>query len=64
MTTYLATFHNDDDNMTAVVFESNHKAGGYGVALRDDDSGNFATASFHGIATIEAAKAKAQELVS
>jgi len=63
MTTYLATFHNEEDNMTAVVFESNHKEGGYGVALRDDDSGNFAPSSFHGFKSIEAAIAKAKEIL-
>ncbi len=63
MNAYLATFHNDEDNMTAVVFESNHKAGGYGVALRDDDSGNFTPASFHGFKTLEAAFAKAKEVL-
>lgn len=62
MTNYIATFHNDEDNMTAVVFESGHKAGGFAVALRDDDSGNIAT-SIHGFKTIEAAITKAQEVL-
>jgi len=63
MTTYLATFHNEEDNMTAVVLESNHKAGGYAVAVRDDDSGNFLPASFHGFKSIEAAIAKAKAIL-
>lgn len=60
---YLATFHNADDNMTAVVFESNHKAGGFGVALRDDDSGDFTPISFHGFKTLDAAITKAKEVL-
>lgn len=63
MTAYLATFHNNEDNMTSVVFESNHKAGGYGVAIRDDDSGNFAPVSHHGFKTFEAAVSKAKEIL-
>ncbi len=60
---YLAAFHDDNTNMTALVFVSNHKAGGFGVALRDDDSGEFVPASFHGFKTIEAASAKAESLL-
>ena len=60
---YAATFHNDDDNMTSLVFVSNHKAGGYGVALRDDDSGLVVGTSFHGFQTLELAIVKAQEVL-
>lgn len=60
---YLATFHNADDNMTALVYASNHAAGGYAVALRDDDSGNCVGFSVHGFQTLEAAIAKAQEVL-
>ena len=63
MTNYLATFYDADDNMTALVFESNHKAGGFGVALRDDDSGSIIGASFHGFQSLNAAIAKAKELI-
>ena len=63
MSNYLATFHDADDNMTALVFESNHKAGGFGVALRDDDSGSVVGTSFHGFQSLDAAIAKAKELI-
>ena len=56
---YLATFHDDDTNMTAMVYESDR--GGYAVALRDDDSGKIVPCSIHGIKTLDAAIAKAKE---
>jgi hypothetical protein len=62
MTEHIAEVHNAEDNMTAVVFKSNHKAGGYGVALRDDDSGLFVGLSFHGFKTVDAAMVKASEV--
>lgn len=56
---YLATFHDDETNMTSLVYESDR--GGYAVALRDDDSGKMVPCSIHGIQTLEAAIAKAKE---
>lgn len=56
---YLATFHDDDTNMTALVYESDR--GGYAVALRDDDSEQIVPCTTHGIKTLEAAIAKAKE---
>ena len=64
MTKYLASFHDADTNMTALVFVSGNKAGGFGVALRDDDSGEMVSPTFHGFKTIEAATAKAQAVLA
>ena len=60
---YIATFHDAEDNMTALVFESQHKVGGYAVALRDDDSGALVGHTFHGFKSLDAAIAKAKELI-
>ena len=60
---YAATFRDDDDNMTSLVFVSNHKADGYGVALRDDDSGLAVGILFHGFQTLESAIAKAKKVL-
>lgn len=60
---YLATFHDAEDNMTALVFESGNKAGGYAVALRDDDSDSVVGTTFHGFQSLDAAIAKAKELI-
>lgn len=56
---YIATFHDDETNMTALVYESDH--GGYAVALRDDDSGNIVPSIMIRIPTLELAIAKAKE---
>ena len=61
MTAYLHQFTNAADGVTAMVFVSNHKAGGFGVSLRDDDAGEFVGVSHHGL-TLEAAIAKAQAI--
>lgn len=58
---YLATFHDAEDNMTALVYASGH--GGFAVALRDDDSGNIVPSITVRIPTLEAAIAKAKELL-
>lgn len=55
---YLATFHDEETNMTALVFES--QRGGFAVALRDDDSGNIVPSITHGFKTMEDAIAKAK----
>lgn len=60
MTKVLHEITNAADGMTACVVESS--GGGFGVSLRDDDSGLFAPVAIHGIKTIEAAIAKAQEI--
>ena len=64
MTNHLASFHDDATNMTALVFVSTHKSGGFGVALRDDDSGETVSPTFHGFKTIEEAAAKAQDVLA
>lgn len=51
---YLETFHDDDTNMTSVVFVSGY--GGFAAALIDDDSGEV-VGSRHKLAT----QAKAAE---
>lgn len=61
MQTPIAQFTNSETGMTSFVF-ANSKAG-FNVTLRDDDSGEFVPASICGISTIEAATAKAQEVV-
>lgn len=63
MTTILASFHDSVDNMTAMVFQSSQAAGGFGVSLRDDDSGEMVGVSFHGFQTFEAAITKAQSII-
>ena len=62
MTNIITQFTNPSDAMTAFVIES--YLGGYGVSLRDDDSGEFVGLSFHGIKSLDAAIAKAQEVVA
>ena len=59
MANILHTFTND--GLTTFVFESSF--GGYGVSMRDDDSGEFVNCSHHGIATIEQAIAEAKNAV-
>ena len=61
---YEATFHNDEYNMTSVVFLSQHKTGGFGVGLRDDDSGLMVGMTIHGIKTIALAIETAKHLVN
>jgi len=58
-TEIIATYTDTRDNLTAFVFESNLKCGGYGVSLRDNDSGEFVPGSIHGL-TLEEAKYKAR----
>lgn len=58
---YVATFHDDDTNMSALVYLSDH--GGYAVALRDDDSGQIVPSIAVRIPTLEAAIAKAKEVL-
>ena len=62
MTNILLTFHNDELAMTSFVVES--FLGGYGVSLRDDDSGEFVSESKHGIKSIDAAVVYAKSLVA
>ena len=62
MNEILATFAYDDTGMIAVVFESTHAAGGFGVSLRDADA-DMTVASVHGFATFEAACEKAASYV-
>ena len=62
MTNIIATFTNANDGMTAFVVESH--GGGFGVSLRDDDSGEFAGFSIHGIKDLGDAIAKAKEAVA
>jgi hypothetical protein len=64
MTTYLVTFHNETENMSALVYESNRKQGGFAVALRDDDSGQILAITFHGFRTVEEASAKAKAIAN
>ena len=58
---YLATIHDDDTNMTALVYAYDH--GGYAVALRDDDSGQIVPSIMVRIPTLEAAIAKAKAVL-
>jgi len=57
----IAQFTNHDDAMTAFVVES--FLGGYGVSLRDDDSGEFVGFAIHGIKSLGTAIAKAKEVL-
>jgi hypothetical protein len=62
MTNAITTFTNPDDAMTAeVILDANGTT--YGVAIRDDDSGEYLSTSYHGIATREAAEEKAKKAV-
>ena len=61
MTNILHTFHDEDTNMTSFVVES--FLGGYGVTVRDDDSGQFVSESTHGIKSIEDAVTLAKSVV-
>ena len=63
MTNILHTFTNKEDGVSSFVFVSNLGAGGFGVSLRDDDSGDFVPMSFHGFKTEEAAISKAREVL-
>ena len=57
----LASFTNTADNMTSFVVES--ARGGYGVSIRDDDSGEFVGFAIHGIKSLDSAIAKAKEIL-
>lgn len=59
---YLATIRDAETNMKAIVFASNHKAGGFGVALIDEDAAETVV-SFHGFQTIAAAIVKAKAIL-
>jgi hypothetical protein len=61
MTTILHTFTNSENGISSFVFESHF--GGFGVSLRDDDAGEFVGASIHGFKTVDAAIAKAKEII-
>lgn len=63
MTKILHTFTNQEAGMSAFVFKSAHKVGGFGVSVRDDESGLYLDVSFHGFKTLELAIAKAQEVL-
>jgi hypothetical protein len=59
---YYYTCHNDDDNMTGIVYASNIGGkGGYAAALRDDDSGKL-VGSYHGYPFLQQAIDKAKFL--
>jgi hypothetical protein len=63
---YIATFHNDEDNVTALVFKRGELGGhdcGFGVALRDDDAGQL-VGSIRVFKTLDAAIAKAKEFAA
>lgn len=53
-------FHNGETNMTAFVFKAER---GFGVCLRDDDSGMYLPTTWTGYKTVDAANVKADSLV-
>ena len=61
MTDALASFTNTADGVTSFVFK-NVKSG-FNVTLRDDDSGEFVGAAICGIKNLDAAIAKAKEII-
>ena len=63
MTTHilLHAFTSTEDCITSYVFESS--LGGFGVSLKDDETGEMVGCSIHGIKTIEEAIKKAKEAV-
>jgi hypothetical protein len=58
---YYYTCHNDEDNVTGLVYTSNVGKGGYAAALRDDDSGKL-VGSYHGYPFLQQAIDKAKFL--
>ena len=61
MTQILRTFTNAGIGITAFVFVSEHKAGGFGVSLRDDDAEEMFPLTHHGIESLDAAIAQAMQ---
>ena len=63
MTTHilLHAFTSTEDCITSYVFESSF--GGFGVSLKDDESGEMVGCSVHGIKTLEEAIKKAKKAV-
>ena len=57
----LHSYTSTTDCITAYVFESSF--GGFGVSLKDDDSGEFVGCAIHGIKTIEEAIKRAKSYV-
>ena len=57
----LHSYTSTTDCITAYVFESSF--GGFGVSLKDDDSGEFVSCSIHGIKTLEEAIKRAKSYV-
>ena len=57
----IASFTNESTGMTAFVYP-NTKAG-YNVTVRDDDSGEYLSTAITGIQSLDAAKAKAMEIL-
>lgn len=62
MNATIETIRNDETGMKAIVFASNHKAGGYGISLIDEDAGETVV-SIHGFQSVDAAIVKAKSLL-
>jgi len=59
MVEIISRITNNETAMSAIIFLSGHKAGGYGVSLIDDDSG-MSAGSYHGFQSMDAAISKAK----